>query len=203
MIEDVLALALALPRTEQRHLIALAGPPASGKSTLADAVAERLTQSGRRAAVLPMDGFHLGNHVLDQRGLRARKGAPETFDLDGLRAMLRRLADTPRLDIAIPRFDRGADLAEAGADIIDIETEIVIVEGNYLLLDRPGWRDLIDLWSASVLLSSEISILRERLTSRWADLPDEEAARKVEENDLPNARLVLSSSRPADICLSI
>ena len=62
-----------------RPLIGIAGPPASGKSTLAHALAE---QTGGIA--VPMDGFHLDNPILEARGLRQRKGAPETFRCGGL-----------------------------------------------------------------------------------------------------------------------
>ncbi len=83
--------ALALP-DGRRHLVAVAGAPASGKSTLAATMADDLTRKGRAACVLPMDGFHLDNRILDARGLRQRKGAPETFDLRGFAALLRDLA---------------------------------------------------------------------------------------------------------------
>jgi len=72
----------ALPKG--RRLIAIAGAPASGKSTLAARVVEGLNaQVPGRAAVVPMDGFHLDDTVLSARGDLARKGAPHTFDVLG------------------------------------------------------------------------------------------------------------------------
>ena len=91
-IEDqVAALAAALGPRQGRRLVALAGPPATGKSTLAGALCERLSRDGQSAVVVPMDGFHLDNRILEARGLLARKGAPETFDADGFIALIRRL----------------------------------------------------------------------------------------------------------------
>lgn len=58
-----------------RFLVALAGPPAAGKSTLA---AELVTALGQGAKAVPMDGFHYDDAVLIARGARARKGAPDT-----------------------------------------------------------------------------------------------------------------------------
>ena len=42
------------------------------------------------AALVPMDGYHLDNAVLVERGLLPRKGAPQTFDVDGLARDLER-----------------------------------------------------------------------------------------------------------------
>ena len=36
------------------------------------------------AALMPMDGYHFDNAMLVERGLLPRKGAPQTFDVDGL-----------------------------------------------------------------------------------------------------------------------
>ena len=80
MTGDLAARIAALPLRGRRRLVAIAGAPTSGKSTLAERLVEEL---GPRAALVPMDGFHLDNRVLDERGLRPRKGAPETFDAAG------------------------------------------------------------------------------------------------------------------------
>lgn len=72
-----------------RVVTALAGPPGAGKSTAAEALADALNQlSAGVAAVFPMDGFHYDDAVLDQRGWRARKGAPHTFDVSGFAHIL-------------------------------------------------------------------------------------------------------------------
>ena len=72
----------------QRLVIALAGPPASGKSTIAAILQRRL---GPASTILPMDGFHHDNDWLEARGLRHRKGAPDTFDVTALTHLLTRL----------------------------------------------------------------------------------------------------------------
>jgi len=55
---------LTAPQSGKRKLIALAGPPASGKTTLSWALADNLSQAGCSTSVVPMDGFHLDNRVL-------------------------------------------------------------------------------------------------------------------------------------------
>ena len=193
--------ALALPEGK-RQIIALAGPPASGKSTRAEALACELTAAGRLAAVVPMDGFHLDNRVLDARGLRARKGAPNTFDLRGFARLVADLATAS--EVIYPVFDRDRDLAIAGAGVLPEQCDLVVVEGNYLLYDAPGWRDLARFWTISAYLDVPLACLHDRLTDRWIahGLSAEDARARAEGNDLANAALVQGNRLDADLVLS-
>ena len=56
---------IALPTTQKRNLIAIAGPPASGKPTVSATVLDELTARGRSAGLVAMDGYHLDNAILD------------------------------------------------------------------------------------------------------------------------------------------
>lgn len=198
---DGLAAHLIGVKPGQRILVAVAGPPASGKSTLADGLRASVNALGRSAALLAMDGFHLDDQVLVPRGLRLRKGAPHTFDVAGLTCILERLRANAEPEIAVPVFDRDLEIARAGAAMIPTTAEVVIIEGNYLLLDADGWRDLRTFFDVTVLLSTSEDALRERLLARWSGLPKDEALAKLEENDLPNGRLILHSSVPADFTI--
>lgn len=187
-----------------RALVAIVGAPGSGKSTLADQLARYLNRGNAgRAALLAMDGFHYDDAVLEPRGLRPRKGAPETFDVAGLCHLLNRLRANREAEIAVPVFDRALEIARAGAAVIPASTQLVLVEGNYLLLRRPPWDRLAQLFDLTLRLDVPEPELRIRLTRRWerAGLPPEEVRRRVEENDLPNGRLILHESRPADLVL--
>ncbi len=187
------------PRQARRRVVAVAGAPGSGKSTLADHLASALTAQGCAAQVVPMDGFHLDNAVLTQLGLLERKGAPETFDVSGFRRLMPALgAETP---VYYPRFDRGRDIAIAGAAVLDAACDTVLVEGNYLLLDAPGWADLFPLWDLRIRLDVPLETLRARLIARWLEhgLPQEAAIARAEENDLRNARLVNARALAADV----
>lgn len=187
----------ALPEG-RRCLIAIAGPPGAGKSTLAAALVQEL---GPAAALVPMDGFHFDNDILAARGLRDRKGAPETFDLAGFSDLLGQLARED--EVAIPVFDRVQDKVFAASAVVRAEQRWVFVEGNYLLLDEPGWRDLARYWDMSLYLDAPHDVLEERLVHRWLDhgMALEEARAWALGNDIPNARRVAAARLPADAVL--
>ncbi len=187
---------------KQRRLVAIVGAPGGGKSTLSKALADALNQrEPGSASILPMDGFHFDDEVLRARGRLDRKGAPDTFDIGGLVHMHRRLAANEEAEIAVPLFDRTNEVSRAGARIIPRSVTTVLVEGNYLLLRETPWDQLAAFYDATVKIDVPEETLRARLVERWRehDLPQDIARRRIEENDLPNARLVNAASRPADI----
>lgn len=199
-MRDPLTAALALPAG--RRLIAVAGAPASGKSTFAQRLAEGLNKAGRAAAVVPMDGFHLDNAILEARGDRPRKGAPHTFDARGFRRLIEDIRAGG--NVYFPLFDRSRDLAVAGAGLVQDQTEVVVVEGNYLLYDHPEWRALAPLWDLAIRIEVPEPILRARLMQRWREhgLNGEEAFARVRENDHPNGQEIAAHPLPADITLT-
>lgn len=188
-----------------RLIAALAGAPGSGKSTLADKLAGKL--NGRQpglAAVLPMDGFHYDDQYLVPAGLRPRKGAPHTFDVGGLAHTLQRLRARDEPEVFVPVFDRKIEIARAGARAIPASVGVIVVEGNWLLLDRSPWNRLRPLFDLTVRIDVPEHTLRARLRGRWErlGLSEPEIIEKLEENDLPNGRLVRDGSAPADYLIT-
>jgi pantothenate kinase len=187
-----------------RQIVAIVGAPGSGKSTLAERLVARLNEGAEgSAALLPMDGYHYDDCVLVERGLRARKGAPETFDALGLLHMLDRLKRNEEDEIAVPVFDRELEISRAGARMIPSAVRALIVEGNYLLLDHEPWSRLRAMFDMTVAVDAPEDVLQRRLVDRWQGygLPPPEIKAKVEGNDLPNGRYVVSKSGPADFVL--
>lgn len=202
--------------SDRRLMVGIAGSPASGKSTLAEWVVKEINKRNTDtdvAVVVPMDGFHLDNIILDVRELRAVKGAPDTFDVTGFYHLLQRLAsptiapvdnqmDT-RESIYVPLFDRDRDLARCAASEVNEHHRMVIVEGNYLLLQRDGWRELGALFDLSVMLDVPREILEQRLIKRWMDqgMDHKAALARAMSNDLRNATIVSEESASADLKL--
>jgi len=183
---------------QKRFVVAIAGPPGSGKSTLSEALQQVLPEGS--AVVVPMDGFHFDDAILVARGQRQRKGAPETFDFGGFEVLLKRIrASEP--DIAIPVFDRTVELSRAGASIISADTKFILVEGNYLLLDEEPWSRLGPLFDFSVYLDVPRAELERRLAERWREhgKSDEASRAWIASNDMPNIDRVLGRRRQADL----
>ena len=190
-----------------RILVMLAAPPGAGKSTLA-AFLQKLSEDllPDPLTVIGMDGFHryqeyLLSHFTERSGetipLVKIKGAPETFDLGKLTERVRRVARGDRC--GWPAYDRR--LHNPVEDALTVDGEIVLLEGNYLLLDLPGWRDLEKYADLTIFLRAEKALLRERLVKRQQESgkSPEDARAFVENSDLVNARLVLSKALKADI----
>jgi pantothenate kinase len=188
----------------KRFLIAVAGPPGAGKSTLADRLADALKAAGESAEVLPMDGFHMDNAVLIEKGLLKRKGVPESFDVRAFLDIIRAVRAAEE-EVLVPVFDRSREIAIASARIVSPDHRFIVVEGNYLLLNQGKWAELEGVFDYSVMLAPPIEVLEERLWARWRGykLSEEEASAKVYGNDLPNGRLILENRRPADVTLEI
>ncbi len=179
-----------------RFLIGIAGPPGAGKSALAANLVQEL---GAGAKVVPMDGFHYDDAVLGVRGLQSRKGAPETYDVEGFLHLIARLRSGA--EVAIPVFDRSIELSRAAADVVTLSDRLLVIEGNYLLLNDPPWGDLAPRFDLTVFIDVPEPELERRLQQRWADHGKSIAEARVwiDTNDLPNIRRVKQGSRPADV----
>jgi len=198
-LDDLTRRVATLPPVAPRLLVAVAGPPAAGKSTLAAALVQVLNQGGECAVMVPMDGFHLDNAELDAKGLRSRKGAPDTFDTAGFLAAMRRLAEKERMKL--PAFDRTADRTIPDRIEVAPEHRIAVVEGNYLLCKDLPWSELQPLWALSILADAPMKVLRTRLIARWLDhgMALAPARARAERNDIPNAAFVLETACDPDI----
>ncbi|PJJ63410.1 nucleoside/nucleotide kinase family protein [Compostimonas suwonensis] len=205
---DVAALAeraRALPvPSGRRVLLGLAGAPGAGKSTLAARLAAEL---GEQAVVVPMDGFHLAQAVLELSGLADRKGAVDTFDAAGFRALIERIAGEGEGDgvVYAPEFRRELEEPVAGAIPIGPGIRWVIVEGNYLLSPEPEWsrarRSLAEVW----YLQADDELRVERLIARHVEhgRSREEAEEWVRRSDEANARVVEASREGAQLVVLV
>lgn len=195
---ELLEFVASIRATGKRLLVGLTGPPGSGKSTLAAELAESLCPL---PPVIPMDGFHLAQAVIEAKGLADRKGSPETFDSSGFVQLLTQIA-RPADDSVVyaPRYDRSVEEPVANAILIRPTDELVIVEGNYLLLDEPPWAQIRPALNLCAYLELEDATRIRRLIERHVQhgKPRPEAERFVRDSDEKNAQLIKSSRSRAD-----
>ncbi|MFS7248521.1 nucleoside/nucleotide kinase family protein [Rahnella inusitata] len=193
----------ALQRQQNRPLIVfLVAPPGTGKSTLS-AFWQKLSCEMPELVplqTLPMDGFHHRNDWLDAHGLRQRKGTPETFDLAKLRDALLALR---KPGSRWPEYSR--TLHEPVEEAISVTAPVLIVEGNWLLLNEPGWASLSALCDVSIFIEADPDILHRRLVERKirGGLSPQQAEDFYGMTDGPNVMRVLEHSQLADIRLKM
>lgn len=204
--DDLLARVLAYAAEPGTSVIGIAGAPGAGKSTLTEALvaAARIRLGADAVAHVPMDGFHLADVELRRLERMDRKGAPDTFDVAGYAALLRRIRARTEVVYA-PGFERDIEQPVAGAIPVFPEAAVVLTEGNYLLLDDPGWlavaAEIDEIWYCAIQDDVRVArlVARHITFGKRAD----EARRWVAEVDEPNARLVAGSAARADLSVSV
>jgi pantothenate kinase len=181
-----------------RYLVGITGPPGSGKSTMAARLGAEL-----EAPVVAMDGFHLSNAELIERGQLGIKGAPETFAADAFVELVRTLRQ-PNMVADCPIFDRRIDEPVAHQVRVTPNDGVVIVEGNYLLLDETPWRELAGLFDAVAFLDVANEVRVERLVARHVEFGRDrnEALDFTHRSDEANAQRVASGRHRADVLVS-
>ena len=197
---QLLSIVSSLP-TDKRHLVAIAGPPGAGKTTLTNWLVEELNKAQQhKAQALYMDGFHFDNILLTKMNLLPRKGSPNTFDVKGLENTLGRIRMVPTEDVVVPVFDRDLEIARAGGSIISRDVNLLVVEGNYILCGQQPWNQLLKYFDLTILLKVPRTILELRLRERWEfyQLDENSIQFKLFENDLPNGDFVMANSRNVD-----
>jgi hypothetical protein len=196
-----------------RIIIGIAGPPGSGKTAFASLLAAVINvKIGQEAAVsVGLDGWHYPNSYLDTNWvtrdgvsipMRQVKGAPETYDTASALVFLRaaRQGDT----LPYPQYSRALHDPIPSGGSLTLQHRLIIVEGNYLLLNAPGWQEFHPLFDISIFINAPradlVTALRARHIRGGKD-PDA-ADKHLQFSDLPNLDLILSLSKPADILVN-
>jgi pantothenate kinase len=201
-LDELASRAESLVRPGSRALLGISGAPGAGKTTLAEALVSRLRDRGVTVAHVPMDGFHLADSTLTDRGLLAAKGAIETFDRDGYLALLRRLRVELDRDVYAPNFERTLEQPIAGAITVGPAVALVVTEGNYLL--DPTWVHVREALDEVWFVECPDDVRQERLVRRHVEFGKNEsdAVAWVERVDEPNARQIIAHRGDADLVVS-
>jgi pantothenate kinase len=147
-----------------------------------------------------MDGFHLGNAVIDGTPLKDRKGAIDTFDVGGYLSLLQRLARVDEPVVYAPEFRRSIDEPVAASIAVPADVPLVITEGNYLLADHRPWQQvraqLDDVW----FLDTPQALRRHRLIERHILFGKDRAAAQAWAlgSDETNAQTIEATRHRAD-----
>jgi pantothenate kinase len=197
---------------KRRILVMLAAPPGAGKSTLVSFL-EYMSKEiipDKKVQAIGMDGFHrrqeyLLSHTTEVNGeeipMVKIKGAPITFDIEGLKAKIKEV--TTKESCGWPQYDRL--LHNPVEDAILVNGDIVLLEGNYLLLDKERWSDISDFADYTIFLSADPSLLRDRLIARKIASGNsrEKAESFVDFSDMVNVRTCLEHTKEADLTLIV
>ena len=206
-------MALSQKTNGGRMIVFLAGPPGSGKTALT-ALWEYLTKQGVidiPLQPLPMDGFHYTNDFLDKKKiivngrelpLRKIKGSPETFNLNEIKSRLSHVrSGKPSY---WPLYDRQRHNPITDA-ISVIDNGIIVLEGNYLLLDKTGWRELHRYADKLIFINGPESIMRKNVVKRHqrGGLSLEESIIRYNLVDHQNYKLVNTNLKEVNTILQI
>jgi uridine kinase len=205
MTSPVARLARLLADRPAAHTVRVAvdGPDAAGKTTLADELAVALRQAGRSALRVSFDDFHRPRHERYQRGSLSPEGyLRDCFDF----AALRRLVLQPLGPGGSGSFQpalrdlRTEELYEQPAQVAPARS-VLVVDGVFLLTD-----ELRDCWDLSVYVDvSPAETLRRALVRDTELFGSREVVReRYEHRYLPGQQLYRTTVEPtrlADIVL--
>ncbi|PTB61736.1 P-loop containing nucleoside triphosphate hydrolase protein [Trichoderma citrinoviride] len=192
-----------------RLLVAVAGPPGSGKTTIANRVAGIINSlppenNSPKAIVISADGFHLPLAILrklpNASEALARRGAPWTFDGHAAVSLVRKLEpQAHRQPVLAPTFDHAIKDPVSDGLLIEADVDICILEGNYLLCDEPPWDEIANLVDEKWFVHVEPDLACRRVAFRHLaagiEATMEEAVRRAKANDLVNGEFIVSKSQ--------
>jgi pantothenate kinase len=201
-IAELLAHVARVRAGRDRVIIGLVGEPGSGKSTVAEAIVDRV---GDATMTVPMDGFHLANRELRRLGREDRKGAFDTFDGHGYLNLIRRLRDQDEPVVYAPDYVRDVEEGIAGAIAITAEVPVIITEGNYLLAAEQPWSMLRDLLDEIWYLDTPRDVRLNRLIKRHTQFgkSDQQARAWALGPDEVNARFIRATRGHADQTIDV
>jgi type I pantothenate kinase len=160
---------LGRPAAAPPYIVAIAGSVAVGKSTFARVLQALMARwpDHPRVALVTTDGFLLPNEKLIERGLMARKGFPESYDL---RRMIRFLADVKagHRTVAAPVYSHVAyDILPGQTQHVE-RPDVLIFEGLNVLQTGNATVVASDFFDFSVYIDADEGDIEHWYLDRFA-----------------------------------
>jgi uridine kinase len=177
--------------------VAIDGPPAVGKTTLADELAVVVRAQGREVIRTSIDCFLLPRAQRYRRGEYSGEACyHDSFDYDALdRVLLDPLGPGGSRRFQPAVFDYRSDTALSEPVMVATEDAVLLFDGVFLL--RP---ELIERWDLRVLVSAASEERLDRARRRDSGLfgSPAEVERRYRSRYLPAQELYAATSRPTD-----
>jgi uridine kinase len=175
--------------------VAVDGPPAAGKTTLADELAVVLRAQGREVIRASIEGFLLPRAQRYRRGeYSAQACYHDSFDYDALhRALLDPLGPGGDLRFQTAVYDHAADTAGSPPVVTASANAVLLFDGVFLL--RP---ELIDRWDVRIFVSAtfEEALVRAQPRDEAQFGSPTEVERRHRDRYRPAQQLYFDTARP-------
>lgn len=195
LVEEIASL---LQGSKPRTMIGIVGKPGAGKSTVVTEIQKQF--SAEEVAIIPMDGYHLSNEELIKLGRLERKGAPDTFDVEGFISLITRVRNEIDKDHTFPIFHREIEASKADEGIVLRNTKVIVIEGNYLFSEEQNWSEVFPLLDQSWFIEIDDEIRMQRLITRhikYGKTP-QEAEEWSRGSDEANAKFIAKTASRAE-----
>jgi type I pantothenate kinase len=211
---------LQLPDHHGPFILGISGSVAVGKSTTARLLQVLLQRffPAWRVQLMTTDGFLYTNSELERRKLMARKGFPESYDMELLRNFLSDVASGKK-DVVYPLYSQALSDIVPGQYGHVRQPDILIMEGiNTLQLPSNGQIVTSDFFDFSLYIDADEDLIETWFMQRfeklldlnknnpdnfyyeWANGPREEALQMAEETwqmvNLVNLREYIAPTKP-------
>lgn len=192
----------------KRLIVFLAATPGTGKSTLVKFLESLSNKKGLiKLQSIGIDGFHYPNsylkthHLYDDVNkpyLIDMKGSPETFDVDKLNSYLSNIQNNSIIWPVYSRINHDIDFNGE-----QIKEDIILLEGNYLLLNKHPWNQLVHYADFTIFIKGNSEVQKKHLIQRklTGGSSTIDAEKHYKNTDLKNTNLIENNSIKADLTL--
>ncbi|KAL0232265.1 hypothetical protein PCE1_002607 [Barthelona sp. PCE] len=195
IVSDLLNLIKKQFSPQRQTLVAIAGIPGSGKSTICRQIKQEM--GDQTVGIVSMDGYHIPQQYLSPEEMAVR-GAPHTFDYDALEKDLTSLRQNQFG--SFPSFDHHVGDPVPNSIVITPNQLVVLIEGNYLLMNVEPWNRLSNLFDVRWFMDVGIDDAMARVIYRHMQafgLSYEAAEERANRNDRQNASWILKYRSPS------